>query len=119
MALSPDNFKDVDFVLSYVGSSNRNELNDKLRDDNVTVDSLQIIVMLCSELRKLKNASSNAQAAINDAEASVKAAEADREAKAANEEKANEIRSGGAFGAKSSPAPTSTDAKIEADSKSA
>lgn len=116
MALSPDNFKDPNFVLEYVGSSNRNELNDKLRDDNVTVDSLQVIVMLCGELRKAQNAASSNSAAQNDAKSTVAAADAEREAARANQEEANRISSGGVIGAKPAPSPTSTEAKIEANS---
>jgi Sec-independent protein translocase protein TatA len=91
MPISPDNFKDIDFVVEYVGSSNRNELNNKLRDDNVTVDSLQLIVTLCGELRKLRNAASVAEHAQNSAKNNVDAFDAEREAKKANEEEAERI----------------------------
>jgi septum formation inhibitor MinC len=101
MALSPDNFKDPNFVLEYVGSSNRNELNDKLRDDNVTVDSLQVVVMLCGELRKLQNASAVNESAQTAASNAVSEAETERETQKANKEEADRISSGGIFGAAS------------------
>lgn len=116
MALSPDNFKDPNFVLEYVGSSNRNELNDKLRDDNVTVDSLQIIVMLCGELRKAQNGSAVNESAKTAASDAVSVAETERETAKANQEEAERIASGGLFGANNTPSPTSTEAKIEANS---
>jgi glutamine phosphoribosylpyrophosphate amidotransferase len=99
MPVSPDNFKDVEFVLAYVGTvSNRNELNDKLRDDNVTVDSLAVIMLLANELRKVRGMEDSAKAAQESAQNAVDEAQTEREVKAENQSAANAISSGGQFG---------------------